>query len=59
MGDQRILDAAMEMGRKLKRRRYYTDTAKFDLRCGRCGVGLVGEKQAREHAKETGHVEFG
>lgn len=49
----------MEMGRKLKRRRYYTDTAKFDLRCGRCGVGLVGEKQAREHAKETGHVEFG
>ncbi|KAG8905203.1 ubiquitin-specific protease otu1 [Tulasnella sp. 403] len=25
----------------------------------RCGKGLKGEKEAREHAKETGHAEFG
>lgn len=25
----------------------------------KCGTGLIGEKEAREHAKETGHVDFG
>ena len=24
-----------------------------------CGKGLKGEKEARAHASETGHVEFG
>jgi ubiquitin thioesterase OTU1 len=24
-----------------------------------CGQGLKGEKEAREHASETGHVKFG
>ena len=38
----------------LKGRHYYTDTATFDLRCGVCGVGLKGEKGAREHAMSTG-----
>ena len=42
----------------LKSRRYYTDTANFDLRCGICQVGLKGEKGAREHAMQTGR-EFG
>lgn len=38
----------------LKRRHYFTDTATFDLRCGVCGIGLKGEKGAREHAMSTG-----
>lgn len=54
-----VLAAASEIAGKLKARHYYTDTAKFDLRCGTCGLGLKGEKGAREHAKETGHVDFG
>jgi hypothetical protein len=39
---------------KLKDDHYYTDTATFDLKCGVCGVGLKGEKGAREHAMSTG-----
>ncbi|KAL7415955.1 hypothetical protein BDY24DRAFT_380620 [Mrakia frigida] len=54
-----VLAAASELATKLKARHYYTDTAKFDLRCGTCGVGLKGEKGAREHARGTGHVDFG
>jgi hypothetical protein len=38
--------------------RQFTDTAKFTLRCGVCALGLVGEKEAVEHAKATGHQNF-
>ncbi|XP_004294379.1 PREDICTED: ubiquitin thioesterase OTU1 [Fragaria vesca subsp. vesca] len=39
-------------------KRSYTDTANFTLRCGVCQVGLIGQKEAVEHAKATGHVNF-
>lgn len=57
--DQAVLQGAVQLVEKLKSRHYYTDTANFDLRCGVCGVGLKGEKGARDHAMQTGHVEFG
>lgn len=38
--------------------RAFTDTARFTLRCGVCGVGVAGEKEAVAHAKETGHGNF-
>ena len=31
----------------------------FSLRCLVCQEGLVGENEAREHAKKTGHQNFG
>lgn len=34
------------------------DTANFTLRCGICQLGLKGEKEAVEHAKQTGHTSF-
>ncbi|KAH8917108.1 OTU-domain-containing protein [Atractiella rhizophila] len=43
----------------LRSKRYWTDTSTFSLKCERCGIGLVGEKEARQHAKETGHTDFG
>jgi ubiquitin thioesterase OTU1 len=52
--DDSVLDAARKLVDGLKGRHYYTDTATFDLRCGVCGVGLKGEKGAREHAMSTG-----
>ncbi|RPB21440.1 OTU-domain-containing protein [Terfezia boudieri ATCC MYA-4762] len=58
-GDQGILQAAMELVRKLKQKKYFTDTKRFTLRCGVCGLGLVGEEAARAHARKTGHTEFG
>ena len=39
--------------------RQFTDTANFTLRCLVCQKGLVGEKEAVEHAKSTGHQNFG
>ncbi|KAL6202359.1 hypothetical protein ACLB2K_026067 [Fragaria x ananassa] len=39
-------------------KRSYTDTANFTLRCGVCQVGLIGQKEAVEHAKATSHVNF-
>jgi ubiquitin thioesterase OTU1 len=41
------------------RARAFTDTARFSLRCGVCGAGVVGEKEAVQHARETGHTNFG
>jgi len=54
-----IFDAAGKLAAKRREKRAYTNTSTFDLRCQVCGKGLKGEKGAREHAKETSHVEFG
>ncbi|KAJ3556450.1 hypothetical protein NM688_g2021 [Phlebia brevispora] len=54
-----VLVAAKKLADKLRAKRAYTNTATFDLRCQVCRKGLKGEKEARAHAKETGHVEFG
>jgi len=39
--------------------RKFTDTANFALRCLVCQCGLKGQKEAVEHAKSTGHTNFG
>ncbi len=51
--------AAKSLCEELKRRKYYTDTANFSLKCKQCGKGLKGEKEAVGHAKLTGHGDFG
>ncbi|GLT62093.1 hypothetical protein SLA2020_347570 [Shorea laevis] len=40
------------------RKRRYTDTSNFTLRCGVCQIGVVGQKEAMEHAQATGHINF-
>ncbi|TKY87541.1 hypothetical protein EX895_003555 [Sporisorium graminicola] len=57
--EDEVLGAAKEVCRELKRRRYYTDTASFSLKCKTCGTKLTGEKEAVQHAKQTGHGDFG
>jgi len=54
-----LLVAAKKLADILRAKRAYTNTATFDLRCQICKKGLKGEKEARAHASETGHVEFG
>jgi ubiquitin thioesterase OTU1 len=56
---QRIFDAASKLASILRKKKAYTNTSTFDLRCQICKKGLKGEREARQHAKETGHVEFG
>lgn len=57
--EDEVLSAAKQLCQELKKRRYYTDTASFSLKCKTCGTKLKGEKQAVQHAKQTGHGDFG
>ncbi|KAL9120480.1 MAG: hypothetical protein Q9187_002966 [Circinaria calcarea] len=57
--DQAVLETAVELCRVLQRQHYYTDTGAFTVRCNVCGGSFKGEKGATEHAKETGHYDFG
>lgn len=57
--DEDVLQAARELCQELQKRRYFTDTAKFDIKCNKCGWKGQGEQDAVEHATETGHYDFG
>jgi len=43
---------------KLHAERRFTNTASFTLRCAVCRLGLIGEREATEHARATGHAKF-
>lgn len=49
---------ALNLVKEQQRKRSFSDTANFTLRCGVCQVGVVGQKEAMEHAQATGHVNF-
>ncbi|XP_057735678.1 OVARIAN TUMOR DOMAIN-containing deubiquitinating enzyme 2-like [Arachis stenosperma] len=49
---------ALNFVKDQQRKRRFTDTANFTLRCGVCQIGVVGQKEAVEHAQATGHVNF-
>jgi ubiquitin thioesterase OTU1 len=57
-----VLDVAMGAAGTLVERfhvhRQFTDTTNFTLRCSVCKVGLIGEKEAVEHANKTSHANF-
>lgn len=57
--DDSVLALALELAREAKASRQYTDVRNFTLRCLVCDVGLVGQDQARRHAADTGHRNFG
>jgi ubiquitin thioesterase OTU1 len=57
--DDVLLEAARELCAELKKKHYYTDTAKFSIKCNVCGWKGTGEKGALEHATTTGHSDFG
>ncbi|ESR65576.1 OVARIAN TUMOR DOMAIN-containing deubiquitinating enzyme 2 [Citrus sinensis] len=50
-------DLALKLVKEQQRKKTYTDTANFTLRCGVCQIGVIGQK-AVEHAQATGHVNF-
>jgi len=57
--DDVTLAQALELADEARRKRQFTDVNRFALRCMVCQEGLVGQKEARQHAKETGHTNFG
>jgi len=50
---------ALALAEECKKQRQYTDLAGFSLRCLVCNTPLKGQTQAQEHAKATGHTNFG
>lgn len=54
-----ILVGALDMCKVLQQKHYYTDTAGFAVKCNKCGWQGEGEKSAMQHAKDTGHMDFG
>ena len=57
--DEKILFEAAELAKEVKSSRQFTDIQKFMLICNDCKIRLNGHMEARQHAKETGHMNFG
>jgi ubiquitin thioesterase OTU1 len=56
--DAHAFAGAMAVAEEAHRTRQFTDTANFTLRCIACNVGLVGERDAMTHARDSGHTNF-
>jgi len=51
-------NGALALARELKAKKQFTNTNKFTIQCGVCYAKFTGEKQAVQHNKETGHINF-
>lgn len=54
-----ILAQALELASEAKSVRQFTDVEGFSLRCLACQIPLRGQREAQDHAKSTGHINFG
>lgn len=57
--DGGALEAARELCQVLQSRHYYTDTHGFTVKCNQCGQSGTGQQWAVQHARGTGHGDFG
>ncbi|XP_029428859.1 LOW QUALITY PROTEIN: ubiquitin thioesterase OTU1-like [Rhinatrema bivittatum] len=57
--DDVVLAEALELADEARRKRQFTDVNRFTLRCMVCQKGLTGQAEAREHARDSGHTNFG
>ena len=56
--DEEAEAESLRIAAQLKEERQFTDTSNFSLKCMICNCGLKGQKEALEHGKETGHMNF-
>ncbi|PSN38997.1 Ubiquitin thioesterase OTU1 [Blattella germanica] len=56
---EQVLHQAEELAQEAKASKQYTDLGHFTLKCLVCQVLLTGQIQAQQHAKLTGHSNFG
>ncbi|XP_073839853.1 yod1 deubiquitinase [Musca autumnalis] len=54
-----VYQQAEQLAKEAKSSRQFTNVDKFTLRCLQCGIAMVGQVQATQHAKSTGHTNFG
>lgn len=57
--DGGALDGAKQLCKTLQGRHYYTDTHGFALKCNQCGETGNGQQWAVQHARLSGHGDFG
>ncbi|XP_053672438.1 ubiquitin thioesterase OTU1 [Anopheles nili] len=57
--DDSVYLQAEQLAKEAKSSRQYTDVNKFTLKCIDCDCFLKGQTEAQQHAKKTGHVNFG
>ena len=57
--EPQIYEMARNLAQEAKSSRQFTDVDKFSLRCIQCDRKLRGQREATEHAKESGHTQFG
>lgn len=56
--EEEVEREAKALAQELREKKQFTNLEGFDLRCMVCETGLVGQKGAQEHAKQTGHTNF-
>lgn len=57
--DESVYAQAEQLAKEAQSSRQYTDVEKFTLKCIQCDTLLTGQVQAQQHAKSTGHTNFG
>lgn len=57
--DNNVYMQAEQLAKEAKSSRQFTDVNRFTLRCIDCDCLLKGQVEAQQHAKRTGHVNFG
>ncbi|KDR09586.1 ubiquitin thioesterase OTU1 [Zootermopsis nevadensis] len=57
--DELVFRQAEELAREARSSKQYTDLDRFTLKCIHCQELLSGQIQAQQHAKATGHMNFG
>lgn len=57
--DEGVFEQAEQLAKEAKSSRQFTDVNKFTLKCIQCDVHLIGQVEAQQHAKATGHTNFG
>jgi ubiquitin thioesterase OTU1 len=57
--NEQVFHQAEEMAHEARSSKQYTDLDHFCLKCLQCQEMLSGQIQAQQHAKATGHMNFG
>lgn len=56
--DEASYSNALILANELRKKKQFTDVNRFALICGTCMEGFVGQREAVEHSKTTGHTNF-
>lgn len=59
MTDEHVFQEAKLLAQQAKSSGQFTDVNKFSLKCLDCQTMMKGQVEAQEHAKNSGHINFG